>query len=105
MIILMWVRKMILLKRLLMRFLLGLDLVVEKTLPGFNDKAEYENSVFYLDIRKYFTPMKCPIQYKVHFLTTSEEVVFEGNTRSSTRRTLTTLLPRIFTGQLTKLKL
>ena len=28
----------------------------------FNDKAENENSVFYLDIRKYFTPIKCHIQ-------------------------------------------
>ena len=47
----------------------------------FNDKAENENFVFYLDIRKYFTPLKCPIQYKVHFLTTSDEVLVEGNTR------------------------
>ena len=71
----------------------------------YKDKAEYENSVYHLDIRKYFTLrkprenwysdnehytckyarkrgfLKCPIQYKVHFLTTSEEVVVEGNTR------------------------
>ena len=79
--------------------------IVWVEMARFNDKAEYENSVFYLDIRKYFTLrkprenwysdnehytckyarkrgfMKCPIQYKVHFLTTSEEVVVEGNTR------------------------
>ena len=63
----------------------------------FNDKAEYENSHYFLDIKKYFTMrkgrenwysdnehytckfarkrshVKCPLQYKVHFLTTSDE--------------------------------
>ena len=33
--------------------------------------------------------MKCPLQYKVHFLTTSEEVVLESNTRSRIHQEIT----------------
>ena len=69
------------------------------------EKATYENSAFYLDIVKNFTMRKsretelsdsehftckyarkrgflvCPIQYKIHFLTTSNEIVVMSNTR------------------------
>jgi hypothetical protein len=71
----------------------------------YMDKSAYENSAFYLDIRKNFTLRRCretdfsdnehftfkysrkrgflvcPIQYKVHFLTTSNEIVVMSNTR------------------------
>ena len=79
----------------------------------FKDKAEYENSHYFLDIKKYFTMrkgrenwysdnehytckfarkrshVKCPLQYKVHFLTTSDEVVLESNTRSHIHKEIT----------------
>ena len=72
----------------------------------YEDKAAYENSTYFLDINKYFTMrkgrencfsdnehftckysrkrgfFKCPIQYKVHYLMTTEEVMVESNTRS-----------------------
>ena len=102
---------MILPKSLLMRFLIGLDLIVEKTLPGLRWLGSMtrqsmktlsftwtlenilhsesqgktgtgtDNEHYTCMYARKHGFMKCPIQYKVHFLTTSEEVVVEGNTR------------------------
>ena len=79
----------------------------------FKDKAAFETSHYFLDIRKYFTLrqgreswysdsehytckfarkrsfVKCPLQYKVHFLTTSEEVVLQSNTRTHIHQEIT----------------
>ena len=74
-------------------------------LSRYADKASYEQSGFYEDIKTCFTLRKgresefsdsehytckyarkrgffaCPLQYKIHFLSTSEEVVVLSNTR------------------------
>ena len=79
----------------------------------FKDKAAFETSHYFLDIKKYFTLrqgreswysdneyytckfarkrsyVKCPLEYKVHFLTTSEEVVLQSNTRSHIHQEVT----------------
>ena len=71
----------------------------------YTDKSTYENSAFFLDIKKNFTMRRsretdfsdnehftckysrkrgfrvCPLQYKVHFLTTSNEILVMSNTR------------------------
>ena len=79
----------------------------------FKDKAAFETSHYFLDIKKYFTLrqgreswysdsehytckfarkrsfVKCPLQYKVHFMTTSEEVMLQSNTRSHIHQEVT----------------
>ena len=79
----------------------------------FKDKAAFETSHYFLDIKKYFTLrqgreswysdsehytckfarkrsfVKCPLQYKVHFMTTSEEVMLQSNTRSRIHQEVT----------------